>query len=585
MDEQKEKTATLTPPPATSDAPSDSEIIASFTEQPIVSEPAPKKSKKLLIIAASVAGVLLLGFGGFFGYRYFSAKHQPAEAETPVVQTDKESLAPAKLEASKLSLVGNSLNDFDLALLKLENKAENKVYSPLSIKYALAMLKDGANGNSAAQLEALIGSYSPKSYINSSHRSLANAMYIREDFRSKVNDSYISTLKSKYNATVQLDPFTSPTPINSWISDQTLGIINDMLDESAVNTELDYLLINALAIDMNWENQLQCGPRPQLDDGKYLPCKLYSVRYAHEDYSDGLNKTEIFDASEFDQITFNGKEGVFAAELGASINRYDIFKELGEDYIRSTVSATYDQWLEETKNSEDYQAHPDWYELDFDLETYISELKENLGQLKTSTDFLWNETESEKVFAKDLREYDGATLQYVAFMPKSGSLASYVSSLDAARATELISSLKNAESLTAYKDGVVTKLTAHIPFFQFAYEVNLIPDLISLGVTDVFSTADADLSGMLNDIDFSSESRPYIDIAIHKADIDFSNDGIKAAAVTAVGGRGAAGSIHFDYLWDIPVEEIDLTFDHPFVFFIRDKATGEVWFTGTVYEP
>ena len=41
----------------------------------------------------------------------------------------------------------------------------------------------------------------------------------------------------------------------------------------------------------------------------------------------------------------------------------------------------------------------------------------------------------------------------------------------------------------------------------------------------------------------------------------------------------------FDYFFEVPVEEIDLTFDKPYMFLIRDKATGEVWFTGTVYEP
>ena len=64
---------------------------------------------------------------------------------------------------------------------------------------------------------------------------------------------------------------------------------------------------------------------------------------------------------------------------------------------------------------------------------------------------------------------------------------------------------------------------------------------------------------------------------------DFSNNGIKAAAATQVGGLGAANG-GFDYFYEIPVEEIDLTFDKPFMYIIRDKATGEVWFAGTVYE-
>ena len=50
------------------------------------------------------------------------------------------------------------------------------------------------------------------------------------------------------------------------------------------------------------------------------------------------------------------------------------------------------------------------------------------------------------------------------------------------------------------------------------------------------------------------------------------------------GGIGGGGP-HFEYLWDVPVEKVDLTFDKPFMYLIRDKETGEIWFVGTVYEP
>ena len=74
--------------------------------------------------------------------------------------------------------------------------------------------------------------------------------------------------------------------------------------------------------------------------------------------------------------------------------------------------------------------------------------------------------------------------------------------------------------------------------------------------------------------------------ARHKANIEFSNNGIKAAAATSLsGGKGAGGSCVFDYRYDVPVKKIDLTFDNPYMIIIRDKNTGEVWFTGTVYEP
>ena len=34
-----------------------------------------------------------------------------------------------------------------------------------------------------------------------------------------------------------------------------------------------------------------------------------------------------------------------------------------------------------------------------------------------------------------------------------------------------------------------------------------------------------------------------------------------------------------------PTHPIEVNIDKPFMFIIRDKETGEVWFTGAVYEP
>ena len=75
----------------------------------------------------------------------------------------------------------------------------------------------------------------------------------------------------------------------------------------------------------------------------------------------------------------------------------------------------------------------------------------------------------------------------------------------------------------------------------------------------------------------------YIAVAKHKANIEFTQDGIKAAAATMVGGLGAGD--WYDYFVEMPTDDIDITFDKPYMFLIRDKETGETWFVGTVYEP
>ena len=102
-------------------------------------------------------------------------------------------------------------------------------------------------------------------------------------------------------------------------------------------------------------------------------------------------------------------------------------------------------------------------------------------------------------------------------------------------------------------------------------------DLKKLEIKDVFDVNKANLSGI-------STEKMFVDTVSHKANIEFSNHGIKASALTDGGGLGdESGGFQYDF--DVPVETIDLTFDNPYLFLIRDKKTGEVWFTGTVYTP
>ena len=176
-----------------------------------------------------------------------------------------------------------------------------------------------------------------------------------------------------------------------------------------------------------------------------------------------------------------------------------------------------------------------------------------------------------------MKEYDGITLQYIGIMPRKSTLSDFVKELDSMKVNNLISSLKEIKSEN-FKERVVTKITGKIPLFKFDYTLDLMNDLKQLGITDVFDSDKADLSGI------TSQPNAFINSASHKSNIEFSNEGIKAAAITEFGGLGAAAG-GFEYLYKVPVEVIDLTFDNPYMFLIRDKATGEVWFTGTVYEP
>lgn len=463
-----------------------------------------------------------------------------------------------------------SLDDFELKFLQLE-KANDKniVYSPLSIKYALGMLSDATSGESKEQIDQLMGDLDITKYNNNGKQSLANAMFVRDTRKDEIRESYVQAIEQKYNASVITNSFTSEAPFNEWVSLKTFGLINNLFDSSVL--EGDFILVNALAIDMNWNNELQCDITG--GDNK-ANCQMYSSRpFAHENYFD---EVKVITDGQFSKINFNGQE-VEAAQIAASANKYDIVSELGEDYIRSTVQAAYDEWLVSIQSDENY---PDQYDTNFDIDQYMEQLNSNYGKTTNSTDFSYLDTESEKVFAKELQKNNGSTLQYIGIMPKNEDLNSYMETLSSEKIEEITKKLNNTSTIAGFKDGVITKVNGYIPFFDYNYNLKLKEDLNTLGVTDVFVQEKADLSKM------TSTPYSYIQDALHQADIDFSNDGIRAAAATGLaGGFGAASVYSFDYEWDVPVEEVDLTFDKPFFFIIHEKETNETWFVGTVYNP
>ena len=555
---------------------------SSKPEEPTPTNPeTPTKPKKklVLIISAVVTLLLICGLTAFFLLK-------PKDSIDNATESSDQALA------SSLKLLGNEVSDFDLSFLKLENSAENKIYSPLSIKYALAMLSAGANGNTKQQIDSILGDYQFKKYLNSDHLSLANAFFIRNQYKTDVSESFIGALKTDFNAEVIFDDFSSAKNINSWVSKNTFKQIPKLFDDAQIQDPSNRLaLINALAIDMKWTNLTQCTAAK-----KSVPCKYssywYTADYPHEDYIPA--SASRIDAEEDDTygktIKFNYKSGTKALEIAANINNYDIIKDVGESKIRETVQSEYKKWLktekkewcEDLEEDEECSYGEDWKDhIAFDLEEYMKDLKSNYGQNSSSTDFYTFADDSISVFAKDLQKYDGTTLQYIGVMPKSGDLTAYINELTAEKANTIINNLKPIQK-SSFEEGYITKITGDIPIFNFDYSLKLVEDLKQLGITDVFSEQDADLSNMIS---HSATENYFVTDAVHKANIDFSNEGIKAAAATGILAGAGGGADGFDYLWKVPIKEIDLTFDRPYLFLIRDKASNEVWFIGTVYQP
>ena len=109
-----------------------------------------------------------------------------------------------------------------------------------------------------------------------------------------------------------------------------------------------------------------------------------------------------------------------------------------------------------------------------------------------------------------------------------------------------------------------------LPRWDIASDVELTDELFSLGLTTAFGEG-ADFTRITTDVALR------IGKVVHQASIIVGEEGTEASAASAV--IGEAGSAP-------PVEEpLELTFDRPFVFALRDRRSGAVLFLGRMADP
>ena len=391
-----------------------------------------------------------------------SKENEVAEQKTSQFENKDENTTSSYTEVDTDT---NTDIDFSFEFLKIENEEENIVYSPLSIKYALKMLSDGANGNTKTQIDRVIGNANLTKYNNIDNvLSLANALYLRDVYGRFVKDDYKNTLVNKYNAEIKYDGFENANNINKWIEDKTFGQIKNMVqDEIVTNPDTQMLLINALAIDMAWKD-------------------------------------------EFEAEDTNG--GTFYLIDGNTINATMMHKQTKSDNIS--------------------------YYKDDDI----------------------------TALAMDLEEYEDEQMEFVAIMPND-NLSDYIENFSTNDYENITDNLTLASESN---EG----LNITIPRFSFDYNLKLKQDLKNLGITDAFEPG-ADFSNM-------ADTTLCVDEALHKSNIDFSEKGVKAAAATVIVMMENVVAVSED-------EPVEIKIDKPFMYFIRDKKTGEIWFVGTVYEP
>lgn len=166
--------------------------------------------------------------------------------------------------------------------------------------------------------------------------------------------------------------------------------------------------------------------------------------------------------------------------------------------------------------------------------------------------------------------YEDEEIQAISLPYKNNRMALMVILPKSIEGWRMISQVINYERINLVISGMGTReVQLVIPKFRSELQINLRQELTSMGMGTAFSRH-ADLSGM------TGEKNLYVDEVIHKAFIEVNEKGTEAAAATAaiIGLKSS--------LRDDPVR---FNADHPFVFFLLDRQTGCIIFTGRLVKP
>lgn len=244
--------------------------------------------------------------------------------------------------------------DFAVRLFKeaySENTVKNTCISPISVMVALAMTANGADGETLAQLEAVLGGGMGIEELNkylgehlnritgrkNSETVIANSIWFKETEGLSVKKEFLRDARIYYDTGAYSAPFDDTTlnDINKWVSDNTDGMIPEIL--KSINPNEVLILMNTVLLQTRWES-----PYDQDDviDGRFS--SLYGVEkqvnmlcslergYIETDMAVGFKKR----MGDYNFVAVLPNSDVSIEEYIALLDADELKRILGSDEIR-----------------------------------------------------------------------------------------------------------------------------------------------------------------------------------------------------------------------------------------------------------
>ena len=268
-----------------------------------------------------------------------------------------EDITPNNVNAlDDLSSQNADVTDFAVRLFKASNESgKNTLISPLSVLYALAMTANGAEGETLAQMEEVLGmtveelnlylySYMKNLPQGDKYKlSLANSIWFTEAGHFTANQDFLQTNADYYGADIYKAPFNDRTckDINNWVNQKTDGMVPKILEQ--IPPEAVMYLINTLTFEAEWmqiyrENEVASGKFTKEDGTEQDALFMHSSEdiYLEDENATGFMK--YYKDGKYAFVAMLPKEGVSVSEYIASLNGESLHAMLANPRHTSVIA-------------------------------------------------------------------------------------------------------------------------------------------------------------------------------------------------------------------------------------------------------
>ena len=297
--------------------------------------------------------------------------------------------AVRELTASKLSAtpseseeVNSALSDFGLELLQRSREAgkASTLVSPLSVALALSMTANGAEGETLAQFQEVLGGGVDLVELNgacvqltrdyqslggSTKCSIANSLWVDPD--GQIKDDFVGKCQGIFDAQVFQGELSAPGivgSLNGWVSKHTNKLIPKIIDKPFPE-ETACLLVNALYLKNKWLSEFD-------------PLSTHEMDFHHEGGSDSrVEYLQKFDT----ELSYLNGEGAQGAVLPYDDGRLAFFVLLPDLYPDSPELGKWLSTLDGSGLTQLINNREDALFLRFSMPKFEAEWKGNLEEI------------------------------------------------------------------------------------------------------------------------------------------------------------------------------------------------------------